>query len=371
MALWRVRATIEDKPGFLAVLAASLALRSVNILAVQVHASEDGAIDDFLVDAPEGLTGEQLLAAVERGRGRDAWVAPADPHTLVDGPTRAIELAGHLARHPQSVGETLAELLDAAVTWQPVDTGFGLHGSQLRVPAPGGGSWLAERVAPSFTPAEYARAQALLEVPGEHRFHTTPGVTIGHTSSPAGPVGNLTAPRTLLLADGQELVLRRAGAADLAAVQLLHARCSPATLHRRYFSGSGINDSRLRRLLAPASGGSLVAEAGGEIVAMVNIIGEGVQAEVAVLVEDSWQHRGLGTALLRAAFETAAEAGFKAVVIYTGADNTAMLRTVRRLQRTGAAGRPIGRGSTERDGPVTMITIPLDPAAARSAAGPG
>ena len=52
MALWRIRATVDDRPGYLSVLTASLALRSVNILAVQVHTTEAGAVDDFLVDAP-------------------------------------------------------------------------------------------------------------------------------------------------------------------------------------------------------------------------------------------------------------------------------------------------------------------------------
>jgi GNAT superfamily N-acetyltransferase len=347
MALWRVRATIEDKPGFLSVLAASLALRSVNILAVQVHTSEEGAIDDFLVDAPDQMTAEQLFAAVERGRGRDAWIAPADPHTLVDAPTRAIELAGHVTRHPASIAEALAELLEATVTWQPVDADFGLHGRQMRVSAPGGGSWLAERAEPSFTPAEYARAQALL----------------GTANAPAGG----QAGRTLLLADGEELTVRRATLNDLAAVRALHGRSSPATLHRRYFTGSGVNDSRLRRLLAPPNGGSLIIEgADRHVVAMANVIGEGVQAEVALLVEDAWQHRGLGTSLLRAAIAMAAETGFEAVVINTGADNTGMLRTVRRLER--GTDRRVGRARTERDGPLVAITIPLDPAAERSAA---
>jgi len=53
VALWRVRATVDDRPGFLAVLTASLALSKINILSVQVHATESGAVDEFLVDAPD------------------------------------------------------------------------------------------------------------------------------------------------------------------------------------------------------------------------------------------------------------------------------------------------------------------------------
>jgi hypothetical protein len=117
--MWRVRATVVDKPGFLAVLAASLALRSVNILSVAVHVTGAGAVDDFLVDAPDDVTREQLLAAVERGRGRDSWVARAEAHSLVDAPTRALDLATYLVQNSggrgggSAVAHALAELLDA------------------------------------------------------------------------------------------------------------------------------------------------------------------------------------------------------------------------------------------------------------------
>src|SRR2546423_13701871 len=82
MALWRIRATVDDRPGFLAVLAASLALRSVNILSVQVHPTASGAVDDFLVDAPDALSEADLFAAVVKGRGRDPWVRRAGARGL-------------------------------------------------------------------------------------------------------------------------------------------------------------------------------------------------------------------------------------------------------------------------------------------------
>jgi len=163
VALWQIRATVVDKPGFLAVLAASLALRSVNILSVGVHITEDGAVDDFLVDAPDDLTEPQLRAAVERGRGRDIWIAPAQARSLVDGPTQALDLATYLVRDPDGVATALGELLGATVEWQP-EAAPGVAGTRMWVPAPGGGVWYAWRRAPGFTPAEYARAQALLAV---------------------------------------------------------------------------------------------------------------------------------------------------------------------------------------------------------------
>src|SRR5256885_12697318 len=93
MALWRIRATVDDRPGFLAVLAASLALRSVNILSVQVHPTASGAVDDFLVDAPDALSEADLLAAVVKGRGRDPWVRRGAAQGLHDAPPLLINPA--------------------------------------------------------------------------------------------------------------------------------------------------------------------------------------------------------------------------------------------------------------------------------------
>jgi GNAT superfamily N-acetyltransferase len=207
----------------------------------------------------------------------------------------------------------------------------------MRVPAPGGGSWLAERAAPSFTPAEYARAQALLAV--------------------AAAAGPRSADRAaLLLPDGRELALRRAGPADLAAVRAMHARCSPTSLYQRYLTGrrGGPADPLLARLLAPAAGCALVAEAPGafadRVVAVANLVGEGVQAELALLVEDAWQRRGIGTALLRRAVGIAKDTGFEALVIHTHAQNGAMLRTLRRLA---------GERHTDTDAGVLTVTLRL------------
>src|SRR3954452_25554925 len=103
MALWRIRATVDDRPGYLSVLTASLALRSVNILAVQVHTTEAGAVDDFLVDAPDTMGEADLRAPIARGRGRDAFAARAEAQGLADQPTRALALADHLVHYPDGL----------------------------------------------------------------------------------------------------------------------------------------------------------------------------------------------------------------------------------------------------------------------------
>ena len=340
MALWRIRATVDDRPGYLSVLTASLALRSVNILAVQVHTTEGGAVDDFLVDAPDTMSEQELHAAITRGRGREAFVTRAEAQGLADQPTRALTLASRLVHDPDSLGEALATLLDAAeVRWRPEGTVV-LHGfdeERMTLIDPAGGTYEVLRPAPAFTPAEYARAQALVEVSGALVRRT----------------GEQT---TLLLPDGAELLIRAATGDDLEGVRRLHARSSMLSRQRRYLGGVQVpSDARLRRMLEPAGGLTLLAlhlDPSGEerVVAMANLLTEGDLGEVALLVQDAWQRRGIGTALLRRLTAWATRHTFSALVAHTGADNVAMLRTLRRL---GVADRG------ERDGALLSLVLPV------------
>jgi hypothetical protein len=168
MTLWRVRVTVDDRPGYLAVLTASLALRSVNILAVQAHATEAGAVDEFLIDAPKSLTADELIEAIRRGRGRDPWVSRADARGLVDEPTRALGIAATVAADPRRLEQALATLLGGCeITRGRGGTHHGRAGftpTVMVLANPDGGTLVAHRDAPAFTPAEFARAQALVQV---------------------------------------------------------------------------------------------------------------------------------------------------------------------------------------------------------------
>ncbi|MCM0676874.1 ACT domain-containing protein, partial [Micromonospora phytophila] len=224
MTLWRIRATVDDRPGYLSVLTASLALRGVNILTVQVHTTERGAVDDFLVDAPDTIDEADLLAAVERGRGRDCWVARSEARGLADQPTRVIGLANRLVRDPDATGEALRALLGAdTVSWHPAPAGAGggISDTTMLLADPGGGSYALRRAAPDFTPAEYARAQALVGL--------------------AATVARRAAEQiTLVLPDGAEAGVRPASADDLPGVVELHERCSPRSRYRRYLGGAAL-----------------------------------------------------------------------------------------------------------------------------------
>jgi RimJ/RimL family protein N-acetyltransferase len=335
MALWRIRATVDDRPGFLAVLAASLALKSVNILSVQVHASESGAIDDFLVDAPDTLSEADLRAAVVKGRGREPWVARTDAYGLIDGPTHLLGLAARLVREPHELDVTLAALMgDCTVRWRPDEgpTWQGFTDSAMALPDPSGGTLYVDRDAPAFTPAEYARANALVELAGVI----------------AGQVANRW---QLLLPGGDEVTVRLATDEDLDELVAMHERCSALSREQRYPSGlAGPPRTVVAELLATGVTLAVVAETG-RIVAAGTLL-DGPAAEVGLLVEDAWQRRGLGTALLRRAVRLATAAGVGVLHARTYGDNSALIRTLRRL------GRPMRH---EADGDLVTLSVDLGP----------
>jgi len=174
-------------------------------------------------------------------------------------------------------------------------------------------------------------------------------------------------PVALRLPDGTELGVRSATGDDLPGVADLHERCSARSRNRRYHGGSArFAPARLRRLLEPARGVTLLANPTGfsplaaPVVAMANLLGEGDTAEAALLVRDDWQRRGLGSALLHRLVRHAGQTGYAALALHVQAENTPMLRTIRRLDRP---------SMVDRDGSLLTLTMALTAAVAPVGAG--
>ncbi|WP_374250537.1 GNAT family N-acetyltransferase [Micromonospora sp. R77] len=338
MALWRIRATVDDRPGYLSVLTASLALRGVNILSVQVHTTEAGAVDDFLVDAPDDLDEAGLLAAVERGRGRDCWVARSEARGLVDQPTRVLGLAAWLVRDPRRPDGGAARPCSAP-TWSA--------GGRRRA---GRGS--------ARTPCCWpTRPAAVRAAPGRARFHprrVRPGAGAGRAGGDRGPpVGRPGHPAAARrggaggpAGDGGRPAGRAGAARGVFGAQPAAATSAGRPARRR----PGCGGCWSRPGADPGRDGHRRGRTAEPVVAMANLLGEGDEAEAALLVRDDWQRRGLGTALLRRLVGHAERAGYAALLLHVQAQNTPMLRTVARL------GRPM---PSERDGCLLTVTVPL------------
>ncbi|SEG70848.1 Acetyltransferase (GNAT) family protein [Actinacidiphila yanglinensis] len=336
--LWRMRTTVRDAPGTLGAVCTALAAGRVDIVTLQTHPLADATVDEFLLRAPSGVPAAALALTVADAGGTDTWLERADAHDLVDMPTRMLTLATRTALDAAELPLALRQLFGRCTIGS---TPAGQHDEQqderqerpdgpdgerrgdggsedaptvMRLRDPSGGMITVRREHLPFTPTEFARARALVEL--DARL----GVRMPHRRD------------VLTLPEGNEISLRRARPEDHTAALALHERCSPATLAQRYHGPVADADRYLAHLLSPRFGQSLAVEtASGRLVALGHLLWDGDENEVALLVEDDWQRRGIGAALLRKLVELAVEAGRESVYAVTRSANTGMIATMREL----------------------------------------
>lgn len=328
-ALWRMRTTVRDEPGSLAAVCTALARSGVDILTLQTHPlPEGGTVDEFLLRAPQLLPPGDLTRAVARAGGHSTWIERADAHDLVDTPARVLGLATRTALDAAELPLALRQLLGRCTIHSiPPTTLSGrpnsaadapvegvLEATVMRLRDPSGGAITVERPYLPFTPTEFARARALVELDAR-----------------LGP----RVPRSqdvLTLPEGNEITVRRADAADQGAARAMHDRCSERTLGLRYHGPVADADAYLGHLLSPRFGRTLAATtASGKLVALGHLLWDGDETEVALLIEDEWQRRGIGSELLRRLIALAVEAGCDSVYAVTRASNTGMVAAMRGL----------------------------------------
>jgi GNAT superfamily N-acetyltransferase len=295
--LWKIRTELADRPGALAELAARFGTAGINILSLEVFTAQTGAVDELVVSTRAGWTADQLRT-LAGGAGTTVRVVQAD--VLTDGPTRYLRAVARLLDDPCSVDDELERL-----------QGF-----------------------EEYTPAEWARADVLVEIAARlaERDDVPDEVaepTGGDTPQPSRR-GTVAADRPVLVAGT---------AADAKAVVEMHDRCSNRSREQRYHAPIARLTARTaRHLIEPAGGASVLAWVGGSVVGMASVApwddpvaGAGRPMEAAVLVEDGWQHRGLGTALMRRLLRQAGELGADRLLCVVRPDNDAMLRTMASL----------------------------------------
>lgn len=327
--LWRMRTTVRDEPGSLAALCTALARSGVDILTLQTHPlPEGGTVDEFLLRAPQQLPSADLNRAIAGAGGHSTWIERADAHDLVDTPTRVLGLATRTALDAAELPLALRQLLGRCTIHSiPATTLSGrpnagadapvegvLEATVMRLRDPSGGAITIERPYLPFTPTEFARARALVELDAR-----------------LGP----RVPRSrdvLTLPEGNEITVRRADGSDLPAARAMHDRCSERTLGLRYHGPVADADRYLGHLLSPRFGRTLAATtASGKLVALGHLLWDGDETEVALLIEDDWQRRGIGSELLGRLIGMAVEAGCDSVYAVTQASNTGMVAAMRGL----------------------------------------
>jgi GNAT superfamily N-acetyltransferase len=153
------------------------------------------------------------------------------------------------------------------------------------------------------------------------------------------------------------LVVRPIRADDEPRLSRTSDRLSPTTVYRRFFSPiHALPPSLLHRFanVDHDDREALVALDGDEIIAVVRWDRDARrrdEAEVAMLVEDAWQHRGLGSALTRMLVEEASRHHIATLTATVLTDN----EPVKRMLAT-TIGRP---ASTQLDGPQLRLTFSI------------
>ncbi|MFF7009473.1 GNAT family N-acetyltransferase [Streptomyces fimicarius] len=326
--LWRMRTTVRDAPGSLAALCVALSGLRVDILTLQTHPLAQGTVDEFLLRAPVSLPAQELSREIAAAGGASTWIERADAHDLVDTPTRVLSLATRTALDAAELPLALRQLLGRCTihslpavsvtgraTGQSAPVEGVLEETVMRLRDPSGGVIVVERPYLPFTPTEFARARALVELDAR-----------------LGP----RVPRSedvLTLPEGNEITVRRADRGDLAAARAMHNRCSQRTLGLRYHGPVKDADRYLDHLLSPRFGRTLAVQtASGKLVALGHLLWDGDETEVALLVEDDWQRRGIGSELLGRLVALAVEAGCDSVYAVTQSHNTGMVAAMRALE---------------------------------------
>jgi GNAT superfamily N-acetyltransferase len=157
--------------------------------------------------------------------------------------------------------------------------------------------------------------------------------------------------------------LRPARPGDEAGLAAMLADLSPQSFYQRFLSGGGELSARLRAQLVHAT-----TERGAWLAVADDVSGESVVghacwvfeprtpadrpvAELAAVVADGWQGRGLGARLLAAVARDATDAGAAAVQMYLLANNRRLLA---RIGREWPDVRP------RRDGTLVVYRVPAE-----------
>jgi RimJ/RimL family protein N-acetyltransferase len=166
-----------------------------------------------------------------------------------------------------------------------------------------------------FTRVEYERASALLEL-------VEAITTVRDLPTTYGWVEELT--------DDTTVWVRLARPEDTWAVEDLHQRASEQSIYQRYFTPKNTwREENLRRVSGGHRGATLVVtDRAHHVIALCNIFPESEDntdsGEIAILVDDSWHRRGLGSMLIRHSEEIGERLGFRRLVAYVLANNAAM-----------------------------------------------
>jgi acetyltransferase len=142
---------------------------------------------------------------------------------------------------------------------------------------------------------------------------------------------------TVMLKDGATVTLRPVRPEDEGALTSLYARLSPQSSYQRFFTVmrrlppnwahilANVDYDRTMAIVAVDPGDDLIG------VARYAYDRRSDEVEIAIVIDDRWQGRGLGTRLLGELVEYAKRKGLRRFRAYVLADNLRMLKLIQRV----------------------------------------
>lgn len=268
--LWRVRTTLPDRPGALAVLADHCGRAGVNILGLQIFPGVESVTDELVLRTPDDWGIREIAALVEGAGGHTVSSAPCTEAALTDQPTRYVQAARTVLAQPASFPEVVAGLFDAEA--DPVEGHLGPVQDVMDMTV-GDVQVQVRRTAP-FTATEHARASAMADLVTDVLGRSREAAV---TPTPGRRLGAGTMPDYVTEVDSVTAVV----------------------------DGTPVGRAVVR---PPAEGGG--------------------SHPVTLHVDPAWQRRGIGTRLLVEVARLANAGGASEIVLTTRADNQAVLPMV-------------------------------------------
>jgi ribosomal protein S18 acetylase RimI-like enzyme len=154
--LWRVRTTLPDRPGALALLAEQCGLADVNILGLQIFPGVEAVTDELVLRTPDDWEPAQIGRLVETAGGRDVVAMPCTEDALADQATLYVQAARAVLERPMTFPDVVGRLFDARL--ESVDgTPAGDDVMEMTV----GDVEVQVRRSTAFTATEHARGAAM------------------------------------------------------------------------------------------------------------------------------------------------------------------------------------------------------------------
>ncbi len=108
---FRVRASLTERPGALALLATRCGEAGLNILGLQIFPDLGRVTDELVISAPQDWTAGAVAELVSGAGGDEVSVEPCTTHDLIDQPTRWLTAAHDVVGDPSLLPTLLEKLL--------------------------------------------------------------------------------------------------------------------------------------------------------------------------------------------------------------------------------------------------------------------